>query len=494
LLRLRELLLARPALAAAPVSPENVETLLADYVRARLACRFPSWCAVQPHVLGGEVSRVKSALARSDMLSLQPYGGALVRALLARHGAFQARTHSVKWPVHVADLVRWREAGWTVWSSDRRHLWRALVVQAFFCLRFEIVPLLQVGSFVGVAGGFVLIWRGRHKTAAGVPGIATPIEPRVSAARHPLLTAVMSAAVAGRAGGLLFPGVTASAANTFLRELVGHRVPPGFQVGVHGVRVASDTEGKYLGAHPDALDQWGWWRRVRTRMSDYYGATCIEQFYAFTARMGIITFDHLAPGVFHAPPPPVGPAVAHVYPQVLAADVPPLAPAVELDVVDVGDPLVVPGCAAAADGLVHPSYTGLPPARARQLLRVDGEVSAALVDTLSVSASVSASCAAAPVVDVPCAACRVPLGPTEGFICDAVRCRNRGWAVCSTCHSGGVSAPLWCPWHHPEEAHEPPPTMAGGRRSAREVALRTAAVVRAQERETEAAARRLLRR
>jgi hypothetical protein len=227
-------------------------------------------------------------------------------------------------------------------------------------------------------------------------------------------------------------------------------------------------------------------------MSDYYGA---EQFYAFTARMGIVAFEHLAPGVFHAPPPPVGPAVVHVYPKVMTADVPPLAPAVELDVVDVGDPLVVPGREAVADGLVHPSRTGLPLSRARQLLRGDGELSAAMVvPTYVSSASMVGASEPTETATVPCASCRVPLGAADGFICDAVRCRNRGWAVCAACHTGGVAAPLYCPWHHPEEAHEPPPTMAGGRRSAREVALRTAAIVRAHERETEESGRRLLRR
>ena len=127
-----------------------------------------------------------------------------------------------------------------------------------------------------------------------------PIEPKVSAAKNPLLSKVFRELAGDRSHGKLCPGITAAKVNDFIRTHVGD-VPAGFKVGAHGIRVGTDTELKYLGAPDAILDQMGWWRRLATRMSEYYGATFVRDFFDLTERLGYTVFTHLTPGPYTAP-------------------------------------------------------------------------------------------------------------------------------------------------------------------------------------------------
>jgi hypothetical protein len=167
-------------------SLENLETLMADYVDRRITSPMGGWKKIESWCMPTEASKIVSAIRRTALLSGIPgFGGALVKAILSKHGAFQRRTHSCKFPIHLWDLIRWREKCGESWSEADALCWDSCIIQFFFGLRFGIMPELLVSHFTRVGGGYLLVWHERTKTTPGET--ARPIEPKASAAKHPLI-------------------------------------------------------------------------------------------------------------------------------------------------------------------------------------------------------------------------------------------------------------------------------------------------------------------
>lgn len=275
------------------------QCVLLRYAAERLGGRRNgSWNEIRPTSLPSEISAI-AAMSRDLGFDCPPYGGPMVKRYLKAKGAFEKRTVSNHLPIHLAKIASWRKGLPPRW----RDVHDALIVQSIFMLRPGLLLQLAREMLIPVGKGFVLRWTLRTKARRGPIGSPghVMLSPQVSAAEHPLLTAVMRRLPST---GPLFPAVTMARMTAFL-EMKIPDVPQGFIRGPHGVRTATDTELKVLAAPPELIDLHGQWTRRSTRTSDYYGSESIPRMFAMTRLLGQTDFEYPVPGL-HVAVKPIG--------------------------------------------------------------------------------------------------------------------------------------------------------------------------------------------
>lgn len=240
--------------------------------------------------LSSELSHL-AKIARDAGLPVQPGISSLVSETLRIGGLRDKPEHSVKLPIHLVDLIRVQperaSADWTVWCC--------LVLQSLFCLRPGAARELSREQLTPVNGGLVLVWDRRTKTLRGKRGDGCDVirAPRISAARHTLLSVVMDDLPKQ---GRLFPAMSRSAANDFIRrKFEAHR---NFKLGSHGVRVGTETELHELRVPLDLQNQFGWWKRERVSTATYYSGTSLAAMMVITSQLGETRFTHFHPGYY----------------------------------------------------------------------------------------------------------------------------------------------------------------------------------------------------
>ena len=431
-----------------PYSVEAMDALCAEYVYARLKVPMQGWRAVDATTLPGEMSALAAAARRAGRVA-PPHMGALTWATLDFYGAFEKREHSNKFPIHIADMLRWRERARVKGNplSDADLLcWRSLVFQAFYTLRPGIVPMVTRASLTPWKGGYLLSWSMRTKTKRGDRSLAakdaTIKAPQMSAARHRLLSALMEDLPAK---GLLFPGLTSSAVNAFIKREVGP-MPNGFVPGAHGARVAADTEALELGAPQKLLDIMGWWKQEKRRMSDYYSGTNVQRMFALTELYGFISFEHLAPGFYDLIDPPIGtvrprfqePASLETRPSDWQKNLPDLSKPFSCLLVDAdSDDDELPAHATRCSNVRS---------RIAAIIRTDGvsQHARSLPSPELISSDSESTDHSGSTFSTDCARCEDHISRhAKGALCDVSECK---WTLCSVCHPDLTKA-LRCPEH-----------------------------------------------
>lgn len=279
-----------------PGDAKNLAAFVLVYAKARvLTPKTYGWTPCSPASVRSELGRLR-AVATDCGSTTEPYLSKIAKTWLTRVGASNAPLHSVKRPIHVADLLDVEPDA----ASPDRAAWECLLVQAFFCLRPGVARALETSNFAASEDGFVLTWKRRTKTRGSAHWREELKTPHCTAARHPALTKVLGPLLA-RSGGL-FPTVTSGLANGFIARTLPANSALGFKSGAHGVRVGSDTELKHLGVSDDVLDCFGWWARKQNRSSSYYSGTSMQLMMAITEQLGAHRFTYTAPGAYLATP------------------------------------------------------------------------------------------------------------------------------------------------------------------------------------------------
>ena len=299
-----------PGVLDSPFNAAVLDALAVAFARRRLIRPPPfGWQPANAATAQSALSSV-AALSRKAGVPAAKVCGVTAAAFLDARGANGRREHSEAWPVHLHDLLEAEPCGPHPPSGPTNQwwTWAALVTMSFLCLRTGILHHLMREMLVAYDGGFIFCWRWISKTTSADildPELKSAVI-RVSAARHPALTRIMTAAPRS---GRIFPAaaVSADALTNFVRQAVGD-VPDNFVVRSYGVRIAADCEAVELGVPGDVIDALFWWRRLVAATRAYYSGIMLRLMFLFSEHRCRLRFAHVAPGSYDArivggPPP-----------------------------------------------------------------------------------------------------------------------------------------------------------------------------------------------
>jgi len=379
-----------------------------------------------------------AAASRLAGVSVPEFCGPTVGDYLHARGAGVRPEHSAAYPIHLRDVIEAEPPR----DSDEWHTWAATVILSAFCLRPGIPAKLTAEMFFRWGGGRVFVWRFVSKRAGG-DALDDTLQcnvPHVSAARFPGLDAIF---VRLPKAGLLFPNLTSTKLNAFVRSVIGTtRVPAKFTPRAHGVRVGADIECRELRVPSDVVNVLFWWSRVKKSTAFYYsGVNISTMMRVCEARASQVTVRHLAPGRYDA-------RVSGAIPDWRVAPEPDAAPLPDIEA-------VIHDIDAAWAAELRQTE---PPAPVR--VRSPGAPAsddAPLPDAPPVvegpepESDFSADC------EGPGCDAHVAVGD-DAALCNAKGCR---WLLCRQCHPDRRRN-AWCPQHRPSAAAGPRPPRASG--------------------------------
>ena len=413
----------------APATLPAIEALVLTYVWRRLMAPLTGWRPMRlPSSARSDASAVSAASERAGV-PLPPHCGIRVGAYLsARCGA--QREHSTAYPVHIRDIYLAEPSDP---ASEEWETWAASLTLSAFTLRPGILFLLTAAMFVTWRGGKILVWRFISKRAGGDvldPSLTCNVI-HVSAARFPdILRIFANLPSTGR----LFPRLTTTKLNTFVRKVAGReRVPASFTVRSHGERVSAAIDHKVLGVNEDDTNVSFWWKRQKRSTAFYYSGTNCETLMRVCEARFNVTVRHFGPGFFDAVVN--GPVPDWKAPfQAPAEGLPPIASIVqELDAAYAAE-LPDPSAGPQADNI--PTRV-TPPVHS-------GNVDATTLPNAPPEGSPDGSDSTDSDFEGSCARCQaaIPVG-TQALLCNRKGCQ---WGLCVSCEPD-LTRTVWCPAH-----------------------------------------------
>ena len=417
----------------APFNLPTVDALATALAVRRLDPQPPfGWRRVtQAASVKSDLSAIASISRKAGLHGFPPVCGPTAADYLSARGAGDTTEHSQAWPIHLSDLV----AVEPDYAKDPAawHVWAALIVLAFFCLRPGVLPHLLREMLVAYDGGWILTWRFVSKTSAGDvldPELRSAVV-RVSAARNPLLTRVMARLPQK---GLMFPGATSEALNAFVQNAFP-ACPKGFTLRTYGVRVAADLEAVELGLPEDLTNALFWWRRLCKSSRLYYGGLAIARMYQFSEARTRVAFVHLRAGRYDARIRP-GSGPLPDFRALITGHLPSLPPQVTTDLDAAWD---IEATTVADERKARASKQGL----------------AALWQALPADPDADDASDAGSDASLDCGRCKrhVDRHSNGGTLCSIATCN---WMLCTKCH-GAKAVGILCPEHDPTARRPPRP-------------------------------------
>jgi hypothetical protein len=306
--------------------------LASAYVRFRLseADRLPDWHVVTSAAT--VAADLSSFSASSELLGfpLSAYCGA--RPVLAFRGAFDKRRHSPRYPI-VLFSVLLKIAGMPrPMTAKVSVICDALTWHCFWGYRPGMLLRVTRSMYTPFGDGFIFVWVDVMKTRQGDRLLGKAVESFVTAACHPLLTAIYARSPSS---GPMFDCSSAECL-AMLHLWFDGDAPEGFVVAHNGIRNGTDIALRALSLPEDFIDAHGAWARRTIRTSSYYAGLSIALLMAATSLLPLVQIRPVKPGWYDPLFVPPHPNWSDVLP-VPAAAVPSLGSPVPVSFNDVSD-------------------------------------------------------------------------------------------------------------------------------------------------------------